>query len=381
MICPMKLESFRKHYNQKSISIMHILHIVNNCNKGGAGFVILPLIEEMKNQNVKCTVAYFMGPENLKEDYQKAGAATVLLGKNPYNMFKKFLKIIKDKNHPVSAIHTHLVQASLFGRMMGLLFNIPVVTTRHYLERRKKYNILYFLEDVTLRWSDAVIAISPAVNKHLIRKGFSIQEKCKTIYNPMNVSLLRSDNAIPLTDRNTIVCNARFIPLKGLKYLVDAFTKIGECIPGAKLVLIGPFDSGNPVLPLIKKHAYSDRIHVKGRLLREEIIQELSRTRIYVQPSLSEGLGLAAVEAMGMECPCVFSDVGGLKDLSNDGQNAVTVPPRNSRALAEEIIGLWNDVSKSKQLGTNAKNFIYTKFDSTIIAPQYLQVYKEIVHD
>jgi glycosyltransferase involved in cell wall biosynthesis len=264
---------------------------------------------------------------------------------------------------------------------MGLLFNIPVVTTRHYLERRKKYNILYFLEDVTLRWSDAVIAISPAVNKHLIRKGFSIQEKCKTIYNPMNVSLLRSDNAIPLTDRNTIVCNARFIPLKGLKYLVDAFTKIGECIPGSKLVLIGPFDSGNPVLPLIKKHAYSDRIHVKGRLLREEIIQELSRTRIYVQPSLSEGLGLAAVEAMGMECPCVFSDVGGLKDLSNDGQNAVTVPPRNSRALAEEIIGLWNDVSKSKQLGTNAKNFIYTKFDSTIIAPQYLQVYKEIVHD
>ena len=377
----MKLESFRKHYSWNSNGIMHILHIVNNCNKGGAGFVILPLIEELNKQNVKFTVAYFTGPENLKEEYQKAGAATVLLGKNPFKIFKKFLTIIKDKHNPVTAIHTHLVQASLFGRTMGLLFNIPIVTTRHYLDRKKKYNILYFLEDFSLRWSDAVIAISKAVKQYLIHKGYSTLEQCKTIYNPINVSLLKTDDAIPLTDRTTIVCNARFIPLKGLKYLVDAFTKIGEALPESTLMLIGPYEEGNSLIPLIQKHVYANRIHVKGRLLREEIFKELSKARIYVQPSLSEGLGLAAVEAMGMECPCVFTKVGGLIDLSNDGQNAVRVPARNSTALSEEIIDLWHDIPKSIRIASNAKKFINTNFASTIIAPQYLQMYRDISHD
>jgi len=360
---------------------MHVLHIVNNCRRGGVGYVIVPLIEELTNQNIRFTVAYLKKPETLKEEYKKLGTKTLFLGTNPLVIIYKLLRVINNKNNPISLIHTHLVHASLLGRLLGIIFKIPIVTTRHYNERNKKYNLFYFLEDITLKYSNLVIAISEAVKKHLIFSNFVKSEKCQTIYNPINLKLLEYNNSIELRNKKNILCNARLIKVKGVEYLIDAFNIIGEKIPEAKLLLIGRNDNNVNVIKKITNHRFRDRIIIMGFIPREEIIKELSKTRVYVQPSLSEGLGLSAIEAMGMRCPCILSNVGGLIELSNKNVNAILVPAGDSKLLAEEIISLWRNIKKSKRIGSNAKKYVIKNFDSKRIAIQYLNAYKSINKD
>ena len=358
---------------------LHILHLVNNCNRGGAGHVILPLINELAKHDVSFTVAYLIGPENLKSDYIKYGAKTVLLGKNPVHIFSKLKKIITNKEHPVSLIHTHLVQASLIGRFVGKIFKIPVITTRHYKDRSKNSNLLHILEDLTLKWSDYTIAISQAVKKYLIFSRYVANKKCRTIYNPIDINLFNPVNNVELCFKNNIVFVGRFNKIKGIEYLIDAFNKVADNIPKSKLILIGRNDGNEKLLnKMIDNHPFKNQIKLLGFINRNDIVEELKKARVYVQPSLSEGLGLSAIEAMAMECPCIFSDVGGLSELSDNCRNAVLVPPKNSNILSKEIISMWYDLNKSQSLGKSARKYVYKYFNSNIISEQYYAVYKNM---
>ncbi len=356
---------------------MHVLHIVNNGNRGGAGFVILPLIEELSKKGVKFTVAYLLGPENMKSEYHRLGVNTVLLGKNPLNIISKLYNILFNKTSPVSLIHTHLVQASLIGRFMGRVLGIPVLTTRHYRERSKN-NLLYILEDLTSKYSHKVIAISKAVHTHMIESNYTSPQRCKMIYSPINLNIFAGIHDVDLRSKSNIVFNGRFIELKGIKYLLEAFDIIAHRLPASRLVLMGRYEENNPILELVQKHRYRDRIGIKGFVGREEIIEELTQARIYVQPSLSEGLGLAAIEAMGLKCPCIFSEVGGLVELSQNGKNAILFPAQNSQLLADSILHLWQNIEKSERLGVNAQKFVKNNFDSTVVSEEYYEQYRSL---
>lgn len=357
---------------------MHILHITTNCNIGGVGNVIVPMIKRLRNDEIQFTVAYLKKPDSLKKEYNDLGVETILLGRNPLSIFIRLLRLVKNSQSPVSLIHTHLVHASLVGRVFGKLSGIPVMTTRHYHRRSKKYNPLYLLEDLTLKFSDLAIAISNAVKEHIVSSRYVQPEKCQVIYNPVDMDLFKHNEHIDLGSRKNIVCNARWIKIKGIEYLLDAFEDIGEQLPDTTLILVGRTDNADHLKQKIKDHPFSERIVVKGFISRNEIMKELSKARIYVQPSLLEGLGLSAIEAMGMAAPCIFSDTGGLAELSNDHNNAELVPPGNSKLLGEKIISLWNNVNRSTNLGSNAKKFVAEHFDADKIAIQYLKVYDQL---
>lgn len=357
---------------------MHVLHIVNNARRGGAGFVILPIIEELSKRGVSFTVAYMIGPEHLIEEYHRLGAKTLHLGKNPFKIIRTLIELILRKQNPVSIIHTHLVQASLVGRVVGRLMGIPVMTTRHYRERSKPLHPLYILEDITSRYSQRVIAISNAVREHLIDSRFSSIHRCRTIYSPIDLKLFEGYESYDLRPKVKIVFNGRFIKLKGIEYLLQAFEEVADELEGSSLVLMGRYERGNPILDLVNKHPQKDRIAIKGFVEREEIIKELNEARLYVQPSLSEGLGLAALEAMGMGCPCILSDAGGLLELAEDGQNAITVPARDVGALSKAMLSLWQDTDLSKRLGKNAKRFVENKFNARESANLYFAQYKTL---
>jgi len=357
---------------------MHVLHIVNNARRGGAGFVILPLIEKLTGKGVKFTVAYLLGPEQLTADYQRLGADTVHLGQNPFRIILKLFKLILNPENPVTLIHTHLVQASLIGRLVGRVAGIPVMTTRHYEKRSKSWHPLYVLEDLTSRYSQSLIAISDAVKDHLINSGYSSSSKCQRIYSPIEMSLFDVYIEQSLENQHNIVFNGRFIKLKGIRYLLEAFERVATELSGARLLLMGRYEDDSPILKQIAEHPFRDRIAIKGFVPREEVISELNLARMYIQPSLQEGLGLAALEAMGMRVPCILSDAGGLRELAGGGEQAITVPAGDSAKLAEAMITLWHDTGRAKEMGKKAYDFVQNNFNSHECTEQYYQQYLKL---
>lgn len=367
--------------NQMSLSkgSMHVFHLINNCNAGGAGYVVLPIIENLQKKGVTFTVAYLKPLESLKPEYERLGVNPIYLGRNPFKIFRQLHNMLKRESDPVTLIHTHLVQASLIGRLMGRIYNIPVMTTRHNRMRSRPFHPLHILEDWTVKFSDTVIAISKSVRSYLLETCGVPPARCQVIYNPLPKEILRGNSKIDIGSNVNIVCNARFINIKGIRYLLDAFEKIAEQIPEAQLLLIGRYSKQSPELERIQDHKFKDRIVLRGFIPRAQVIQELSTARLYVQPSLQEGLGISALEAMGLGCPCILTQEGGLVELADGGNNAVLVPKANSQAIYQSVLELWNDEQRAEKLGLNAKRFIEKHFKASQIADQYFAAYQQLI--
>ena len=126
-------------------------------------------------------------------------------------------------------------------------------------------------------------------------------------------------------------------------------------------------------------HIPDNRIEWAGTVDNRKLSDYYGRMTLVWVPSRSEGFGLAAVEAMGMGCPVVAADVGGLKEIVHDGIDGRLFIPENTDDLAEKTLQLLSDTetlqSMSAQTVANARKYsfdIYRERVNTIIENQTL---------
>jgi len=83
--------------------------------------------------------------------------------------------------------------------------------------------------------------------------------------------------------------------------------------------------------------------------------QAIEDAAIVVVPSLGEGFGMVALEAMERARPVIASAVGGLPEIVADGQTGIVVPPADAEALAEAIVALAGDLPRAAEMGAAAR--------------------------
>ena len=92
---------------------------------------------------------------------------------------------------------------------------------------------------------------------------------------------------------------------------------------------------------------------------RRALIDEIySECRVFVQPSMYEGFGLTAVEAMACGCALVSTDNGGSRDYAIAGQTALLADPGDVAGLAEGVDRLLRDDGERTRLATNGQSFV-----------------------
>jgi glycosyltransferase involved in cell wall biosynthesis len=95
-------------------------------------------------------------------------------------------------------------------------------------------------------------------------------------------------------------------------------------------------------------------------------------------PSLSEGLGVAVLEAMAMARPVVASDAGGLPESVVEGETGLIVPAGDPAALAEGLVSLVSDRGRARQMGEAGRERALTHFDRSRIVPQVVALYEAL---
>ena len=83
--------------------------------------------------------------------------------------------------------------------------------------------------------------------------------------------------------------------------------------------------------------------------------QAIEDAAIVVVPSLGEGFGMVALEAMERARPVIASAVGGLPEIVADGETGLVVPPADAEALAEAIVALAGDLPRAAEMGAAAR--------------------------
>jgi glycosyltransferase involved in cell wall biosynthesis len=130
---------------------------------------------------------------------------------------------------------------------------------------------------------------------------------------------------------------------------------------------------------LVEEWGLSSRVAFTGKVSTEALRALYRRTEVAVLPSLYEGFGLPAAEAMACETPVVATAVGALPEvLGNEGAGDL-VPPRNPQALARAILKLQADAEERRKMGLLGRKRVEEFFTWEKVAERTVNVYRELI--
>jgi glycosyltransferase involved in cell wall biosynthesis len=192
--------------------------------------------------------------------------------------------------------------------------------------------------------ADAVIAVSQAVARCVIGAPAQV------VY-PGVPS--RYDDAMLAAEQNrmgqVIGAAGRFVAIKGLVYLLRAVAQLGAEATDVRVEIAG---SGP------ERHALECEVEALGLVGRVKFLGWQDRLEpamanwdIFVQPSLEEGFGIGALQAMATGLPVVATAVGGLTEVVIDGGTGWLVPPGDATALAARLRWLLLNPQQRRVMG------------------------------
>lgn len=166
------------------------------------------------------------------------------------------------------------------------------------------------------------------------------------------------------------------VPLKGLHILVEAYAELRKARPELELVVIGKLREGQ-ASKKIKALGLEPHIQFKSNLSREDLAREFGAATIAVTPSLYEGFGLPAAEAMSCGTAVVVTDGGALPEVAGDA--GIIVPKGDAGALAGAISDLLDHPDKLNATAQACLARAQSHFNWRNIAPKYLDFFTEVM--
>lgn len=261
------------------------------------------------------------------------------------------------KSRRIDVVHTHLSTASLLGCLSARLTGIPSIATVHGLSDARWY-----------RYADEIIAVSEAVRNHLLAQNIP-EGRIHVVHNGIPLDEYPTQS-IEMAKR---ACNfdpselrvgvfGRLAPEKGQAIALAAWAHVKPRLPKARLMLVGKGKSEGELHDLCRGLALGDAVEFPGFLLDPR--QAMAACDLVLVPSLKEGLGLAAIEAMALQRPAVASETGGLTEVVVDGETGILVPPGDAKALADAILRLLEDPEVAAQLGRAGRKRVEEHFNA-----------------
>ena len=115
----------------------------------------------------------------------------------------------------------------------------------------------------------------------------------------------------------------------------------------------------------------------KRDLSREDLAEEFRQATVAVTPSLYEGFGLPAAEAMSCGTPVIVTDGGALPEVA--GEAGIVVPKGDPQALATAIEGLLDHPARRAEVATACLERAQSQFNWGAIAPTYLNLFQTAI--
>lgn len=175
-----------------------------------------------------------------------------------------------------------------------------------------------------------------------------------------------------------VVMVSRMLWAKGVEDFVKAAQICRDSYSGARFVLVGDPDLGNPgPVPTQQLEVWNRIGWVEWWRHRDDIPQVLAQASILVLPSrYGEGVPQALIEAAAMAIPIVASDLPGCREVVEDGRNGILVRPGDIQALAQAVLRLARDPELRRRMGRQGREIAQQRFGVDRIVAEYVDVYK-----
>ncbi|MDX9844572.1 MAG: glycosyltransferase family 4 protein [Aquabacterium sp.] len=352
---------------------MMILQIIHNHKFGGAEQHLRDLCEGLRDAGHVVEVAAplnsWIGQRLIEagfvvHDFDFRGHYDVLA------MARLFL-LLRQKKFDI--VHAHLVRAAWYGRIAAALSGTPMLSSVHDMTTWKRYSRKH-----------STIAVSMAVKKHLISRGFEADKIFVVFPGAKNCDLgevaeqtrqkVRKD--LGLTDLDIAVFMiGRVAEVKGHDIALDAMRLLSNSDGGrVRLFCAGQETEWGRALHASDAGQYATWL---GR--RDDVAELLAAADIFIQPSRSEGLGIAIMEAASASKPIIATSVGGIPEIIDDQVNGLLVPPESSFSLAEAIKKMARDADEANFFGRVAQHRFEIEYSIPIMIQKTVAIYRSVI--
>jgi glycosyltransferase involved in cell wall biosynthesis len=168
-------------------------------------------------------------------------------------------------------------------------------------------------------------------------------------------------------------------PLKGVHHLLHAFAKVAQEFPEVRLEIVGRDENPDYAKELhqeVFRLRLNGRVSFVGEVPQVELANRMHRSRVFVLPSLSEGLGRVVVEAMATGTPVIGSHVDGIPEIVQEGLTGFLVPPGDEEALAERLRWVLKHPQEAKAMGHRAREFARSFFSPEAYFAGYRRLFE-----
>jgi len=355
---------------------------------GGAEQLILTTAPRLQRDGFEVTVVCLKGWGLLGDELEARGVRAVALGaKGPFDVraFGRLLSMLRRDR--VQIIRGHLFWANLTARLVGWVASVPVVVTTHHDTDvwMRWYHRL--AERVTAPLSDAVTTCSEAVRRHAIETLGIRPGLVHTLPNAIEIPEAACDPRARDRVRRELGAGAGDIlvgtlgrlnePKKGLVVFLAAARRLLRDVPRVRFVLVGDGPQRAALEERATREGVSHCTVFAG--IRRDVAEVMRALDLFVQPSLWEGFGLTALEAMAVGTPVVATRVGGVPEVVVDGESGLLVPPGDAEALAAACARVLNDRELAARLGRSGAERVRARFDIERLVGQIEALYRELL--
>jgi glycosyltransferase involved in cell wall biosynthesis len=179
------------------------------------------------------------------------------------------------------------------------------------------------------------------------------------------------------TQEQLVGTACRLEPVKGIPTLLKAIALVAKKHSSVRLVIAGEGSWRNRLEEEAAQLGVQDKVSFLG--WQDDVATLLGSWSIFVLPSLDEGFGVAVLEAMASGLPVVASDVGGLRELVQDGQTGFLVPPNDVNQLADKLLFLLDDPDLRMRMGIAARSRAREAFSITEMVKKTTDVYERLL--
>ncbi len=352
---------------------MRILQILHNHKAGGAENHLAALCAGLRARGHEIEFAG-AGKSRVAEMMTAEGFPLHDLDFRGHYDVRSLMKLIGvTRRGRFDLIHTHLVRAARYGRLAAAACRTPVTCTVHDLMTWRHYPR-----------DKRIIAVSEAVRQHLLARGFDaslirvIHPGARDCGLGEHSGQIREVTRAALgLDAHTVAIGmiGRVAEVKAHDVAIAAAALLAERARGPfRLFFVGPLTGWGR-----EQQLRCTRPEVEWLGARKDIPQLLAAMDICIQPSRSEGMPLALMEAASAAKPVVASRVGGVPEIIDDQVSGLLVPPESPAALAEALARLIERPADAQTLGRRLLQRFADEFSLPVMVDRVEAHYRELL--
>ena len=364
-----------------------ILHLIKSLGRGGAEMLLPETLKLHDHSKFEFHYIYFLPWKDQMVEAIKAagGRVTCISAKNNIELLLQYPKVLSYcRKNQIQLIHCHLPWSALVGRMIYKKTKIPVIYTEHNIQE-KMHLATKFLNKKTFNAQTAVIGVSEDVTRS-IEKNISPGIPVQTVLNGVNTENFKRDADKGVRVRNTygipldslVIGNiAVFREQKNLLNWVKAFNKINHKNPEVYGLLVGAGTQEREIKDLITQLGLQEKIILPG--LQTDTVSFFSAMDVFMMSSTFEGLPIALLEAMSMNCAIVSTKAGGVVEVVRDNTDGLLCDVDNWEALADRSLDLIDNEGERKEYQVASRERVKDIFSLKTTVEQIEEIYLKLL--